>query len=761
MQMNRTIALLAVGLCATCVFAQKPTPPAFSTKNIDKAIEKAKSHILKLQKPNGSWPGIVGHKGHSHLTNIYPSGNTALALIALHDCGVSVRNQAWRRGAAYLMEQDDRGTYGRSLKIIALSIGARVDRTRYLPELRRDVRFLLKGMRPNGGWRYRLDYHKLKDCHAHTSCNSCSQYVALALREAVYTGVEVPRRIWRRLEGYWRTKQCRDGGWDYGSQSATAKDKLEPGRAKSYGSMSAAGLASCYIVFDMLLARQRGSRPICKPIIYKPIKPALRWFDKNFSASQNPGRVGSRYYYYLYNIERIGATSGRKYFGKHDWYKGIATNLLSLQDATGKWGAGFHEHCYATAFMAKARAQVLINKLEYHDLDWDVHSRDVANLVRNMSERFERSLNWQIVDMKRDARELHSAPVLFVTGSKPLKFDDKDVAKFRRYILEGGTLLGQAACDSEEFIKSFRELCAVALPEYEMRPLPTEHPVFSAHAKIDATKLMGIDNGVRTCVFLMPEDISFYWHRRMASTHKADFQLGGNLVIYAMDRTGFRNKSIVPPVQQVKPSRQIAAAMVRHPAGWNASPTMLERLSEISTQHAKLGLDVKKPVELGKSDLTGIRLLWMSGYRKLDLPDVAKTALKGFITGGGTLVVDAANGNEEFFASVNVMLEKLLPDANMKVADAIDPIVSGKLAVAGFDVSHPEYRRALRIKGYCNRVPQWQLYKLNGRTAVVVSSHDIASGIQGQNPWNCRGYTIPSAGQIGVNLALLAAGKGP
>ena len=411
--------------------------------------------------------------------------------------------------------------------------------------------------------------------------------------------------------------------------------------------------------------------------------------------------------------------------------------------------------------MAKARAQVVINKLEYHDLDWDVHSRDVANLTRNMSERFERPLNWQIVDMRRDVRELHDAPVLFVTGSKPLTFDAEDVAKFRRYILEGGTLLGQAACHSKAFVESFRKLAAAALPEYEMRPLAPEHPVFSAHARLRAPTLMGVDNGVRTCVFLMPKDVSFYWHRRMADTHKTDFQLGSNLVIYAMDRAGFRSKSSVPPVKQVEPSRRITAALVRHPAGWNANPILLERLSEMSAQKARIGLEVRTPVELGRGDLSAVRLLWLSGYRKLDLPAPQQAALKAFVTGGGTLVIDAAGGNEDFYASAVTMLEKLLPDATAKAATALDPVVSGKLPVAGFDVSRPEYRRALRIEGFRGRAPQLRLYRLGDRTAVIVSPHDIASGIQGQNPWACRGYAIESARQIGVNCVLLAAGKSP
>ena len=87
----------------------------------------------------------------------------------------------------------------------------------------------------------------------------------------------------------------------------------------------------------------------------------------------------------------------------------MATGLLRGQPATGRWGREFHEHCYATIFMAKARAQVVINKLEYTQNNWDVHTRDVANLVGDMVQRFERPLNWQIVDLKRDVRELQLA----------------------------------------------------------------------------------------------------------------------------------------------------------------------------------------------------------------------------------------------------------------------------------------------------------------------------------------------------------------
>jgi hypothetical protein len=645
------------------------------------------------------------------------------------------------------MEQELTETYATATRVIALCPMARTNEAcRRL--VQNDVRKLIKGMRPNGGWRYDLEYGKRAD-----SDNSASQYVVLALREAAYVGIEIPTEVWEKLEDYWRTKQAGDGGWDYGKQTVDEKGTITPARTNSYGSMTAAGLASCYIILDMLLAEQRGSTPVCRQLNYKPIDDALAWFDKNFKADTNPGHPhATRFHYYLYNIERIGAISGRKYFGKHDWYKEIAEILLAGQKPSGAFGE-HGDHCWATIFLAKAQAQVVINKLEFHDLDWDVHSRDVANLVRDMSDRFERLLNWQIVDMRRDVREIRDAPVLFLTGSKPIKADAEEVAKLRQYLLEGGTLLAQAACGSPAFAGSLKDLCRRALPEYEMRPLAPEHPVFSAHASLSGASLMGVENGVRTCVFFLPQDVSFFWHRRMSVTKKDAFDLGVNVVVYAMDKSSFRGKRDVTPLPKVEPARRIPAALLRHPAGWNANLLVLDRLSDALTAKAGIGLDVKDPVDLGKSDLTGTRLLWISGYNALNLPDDQQQALAAYVKGGGTLFIDAANGSKAFTDAATALIEKLLPEAVRKQAASDDPLLTGRFTPAGFNVTEVQLRRVPRLEGR-GPGPELICYSLSGRLAVVLSPLDVSSGIQGQNPWACRGYEIDSARQIGVNVAL-------
>jgi hypothetical protein len=48
---------------------------------------------------------------------------------------------------------------------------------------------------------------------------------------------------------------------------------------------------------------------------------------------------------------------------------------------------------------------------------------------------------------------------------------------------------------------------------------------------------------------------------------------------------------------------------------------------------------------------------------------------------------------------------------------------------------------------------------MNGRVVAVLSRFDVASGVQGQNPYDCRGYAIGSARQIAVNVVLQLLAK--
>src|SRR6185503_1301932 len=94
--------------------------------------------------------------------------------------------------------------------------------------------------------------------------------------------------------------QLADGGWNYMGTSETT------------GSMTAAGLTVLFITQDYLHAKDAlqlgGERG--QPY-QKSLDLGLQWMDKNFSATDNPGRAG-HYFYYMYGVERVGMASGYK-----------------------------------------------------------------------------------------------------------------------------------------------------------------------------------------------------------------------------------------------------------------------------------------------------------------------------------------------------------------------------------------------------------------------------------------------------------------
>ena len=85
-------------------------------------------------------------------------------------------------------------------------------------------------------------------------------------------------------------------------------------------------------------------------------------------------------------ILQAGVASGRKYFGRDDWFAGGATAVLAAQQADGSIPLGSWGHvpntCFCTLFLIYGGAPVAFNKLEYgakegaDAQDWNLNPRD-------------------------------------------------------------------------------------------------------------------------------------------------------------------------------------------------------------------------------------------------------------------------------------------------------------------------------------------------------------------------------------------------
>jgi len=209
------------------------------------------------------------------------------------------------------------------------------------------------------------------------------------------------------------------------------------------------------------------------------IELGLKWIGDNFERVFTD-KGSNAPLYAVYGVERVGVASGRKYFGSVNWYERGADFLVKGQSKTGSWGNTIGTS-FATLFLCRGRAPVLFNKLQYDiagkEGNWNQRPRDIANLVRWIGRKTERDLNWQIVSLNGPVSELLDAPVLYISGNKPLDFTEEEQAKLREYCESGGLILGNADCGDQSFAESFKNLGTKLFHNYEFRILPSDHPI--------------------------------------------------------------------------------------------------------------------------------------------------------------------------------------------------------------------------------------------------------------------------------------------
>ena len=126
---------------------------------------------------------------------------------------------------------------------------------------------------------------------------SNGQYGTLGAWALADFGVEMPMEYWLRTDRFWRLTQNSDGGWPYNS-----------GGGETTVTMGVAGIASLFVCEEFA---DTELRLIPKPD--KNIDAGLAWLNRPTSRGLS--------LYYMYGVERVGLSSGLKFFGTTNWYK--------------------------------------------------------------------------------------------------------------------------------------------------------------------------------------------------------------------------------------------------------------------------------------------------------------------------------------------------------------------------------------------------------------------------------------------------------
>jgi len=574
---------------------------------------------------------------------------------------------------------------------------------------------------------------------------SNGQYGTLGAWALADAGMEIPMRYWSISDRFWRRTQTAAGDWPYGSGSKDGKE-----------SMGVAGIASVYVTSDMLDDELR-----LEPRADKTLERGLAWLDKSFKA--NTGDL-----YYMYGVERVGLASGLKFFGQTDWYKEGAANIIARQMKDGSWKGGFHgadqtvATSYALLFLARGRNAVVFNKLQ-HDGWWNARPRDNANITHWMSKRFEKPINWQVVNLKVDPEQWLDAPILLITGSKDPKFKDEDIAKLRAYVQAGGMIFSTADGDSTEFTAAMKAAAEKIVDRrYEWRQLPNDHVLFNIHFDIKKPPVMlGMSNGVRDLWVHSTVDMSASWQMRRTANAADHFNVPANLFFYATGKGSLRSKlnPLAVAGANAQAARTITVARLDHTGNADPEPGAWKRFAKTARSGFKTDLQISENVGAAALNASGKApmVLHITGSTAVAKNANLAADLKKYVEGGGTIFVDAAGGQAQFGQSAVALLNDILPNQTLMPIDAGDALIKGTMP-DGVDCSTIEYRKFAKLKNpRAGKSPELLGIKIGDRWAIIYSPQDVTSGLLGTNTWGIVGYDPASAEKIARNVVLYAA----
>jgi len=734
------------------------------------AIEKGRAYLIDQAQGDGSFKGAGGESG--------AGGVPALVFMTLAYMGEHPNKPYMEKGLDYLLNLNadtgfgQRQGYAVPIRIMGFSyvhnklLGDK--RTAVRQKMTEDVMRLVMGQTTggagNGGWRYKLN--------ATDYDFSVTQWPILAFREANLVGIEFPSQCLVKARALYLSSQNADGGWHYQ-------------KGQSYGSMTAAGLASLFIITDVLEPAsgcpcRNGQSGAREAETEKAIDRALGWFSKNFTTT-NPNSTGTpgngKDLYWMYCLERVGMAAGYKYFGNHNWYKEGAHYVLGKREGD-HWGE-ISNTCFSLLFLYKGRASIIFNKLRFNDAngkagEWNNHRRDIANLTSYIEKKKELPFQWQITDLQAPLDELHDAPILYISAESAPNFSDADKKKLRQFTDTGGTILFEASCGNAAVKKWFTDFAKEVWPEWPLKPLASEHGSFNDTTPLkQRPEIFGIDDGMRTFVFYAGDDISCTWQTKAVAAREYIFQWGMNLMTYASDHSPLRAKlsDHLPPstnrfAQPVKagPKTTIKVARVKYAGNWEVNTNYggLRHLAEHIKSKAGITLDVNEPKAVpfntgggvAPTELGGYDVAYLAGSGAIGLKPEEKSALKSFVEKGGFLWIEDAGGSSLFDQALRPILTEL--GWTMKLLPNTAPLMTGNMESAtGYNLAAGlEFRYSLRIARLSRPCAEYYGIYAGEKMIGVYSPLDVTFSSIGYDSYNCKGYKHEDAAAVATNLAI-------
>jgi Domain of unknown function (DUF4159) len=764
---------LALPFQPSCGIAQPVTSAA-----VNEAIDRGVDYLRQTQAAQeGKWPGYAD----------YGCGESALVLLALLNCGLSIDDPTVASGLDYLARTNPDKTYEVALQTMVFCAA---NPQAYVRQIRRNVDWLQKAQSKNGrekgGWGY--------TAMGGGTDPSNAQFGVLALWEAQRTQLTKSVEPMRLAAEYWRIRQNdhpRDGdrgAWSYGNND------------RFTGSMTCAGIASLIMAEDSLEVLDvniRGDKlECCLGERRESLSDlGLRWLERNYEIARNPNG-DAWWFYYLYALERVGRLTGERFIAKHDWYREGCELLVRRQDPLrgfiaegGNISNRVADTALALLFLSKGKRKVVIGKLMLDSPNSTTGPRHaIQHLTGHIEDAWKKELAWQSIALKPATLEqLLEAPILFMSGTEAIQIDERSKKMLKEYVEQGGFLFAEArngdGCNGEAFDNSFRKLME-ELFEKPLEKMSPEHPVWYAEAPANVANLpkdfwlYGLETCCRTSVVYSPISLSCRWevHRPHGIAFESLPQklqleceeasiVGVNIATYATGRELKEKLDAVEIIRTVKSAQPVTRGILRvprlqHSGGAEDTPRSVPNLMEVFRRELSSQVVVDSPIiSIDRKALEESQVVYLSGRRKFLFSEQEKADLREYFQNGGVLIGDAVCGSQEFADAARAQLNELLPGSVWKKVPSDHRILTNEFR--GFDIRRVSIidpgaggrGQAVQVQKH-EGSPVLEMLMFNDRSVAIFSPLDLSCALESRQSTQCRGYPRADAAKIGINMLL-------
>jgi hypothetical protein len=406
--------------------------------------------------------------------------------------------------------------------------------------------------------------------------------------------------------------------------------------------------------------------------------------------------------------------------------------------------------------------------------DWFTDPSDIKSLLawtRGELDINYRSVESDFAHFSYDPREL---PALLFSGHDGFELTAEVRAQLARYVLDGGTIIGDACCGWHDFDEAFRREMEAIFPQRPLHKLSLDDPLFTSYYRLgdftyqqddgetydDAPCIEGISIGCRLGVLYSPVDLTCGWDghdhpRGLRVAIGQARQVGANYVTYLLGNYQLARFLSTRKVyhEAEEPTRDdLVLAQIVHEGDWDPDPSALHNLLKFAREHSTLEVKFKRvEVRLQDPRMTGYPLLYMTGHDAFRWDNEQIEQLRGYLNAGGMLVADACCGRLAFDTAFRQAIAQVFPERPLEPLPADHPIYS-----THYDIRQVEYTPRTREDFGEVNSPALEGISLDGRLAVLYSRFDLGNGWeQFPHPYS-YGYSQRDALQIGTNLLVYA-----